>query len=55
MKTVIDVVENVNDKASSPFRTWFNGIHAQAAAKITTALVRLEGGNTSSDMMALIS
>ena len=31
----------------SPFEEWFSGIDAQAAAKVTTALVRLEQGNFS--------
>lgn len=41
------LVEYLNDKGKSPFATWFNRINAQAAAKVTTALVRLETGNTS--------
>jgi putative addiction module killer protein len=32
----------------SPFETWFSGLDAAAAAKVTTALVRLEQGNLSS-------
>jgi len=31
----------------SPFAEWFEALDAQAAAKITTALNRLERGNTS--------
>ena len=41
------LVEYLNDKGKSPFATWFNRINAQAAARVTTALVRLEAGNTS--------
>jgi len=41
------LVEYLNDKGKSPLATWFNRINAQAAAKVTTALVRLEAGNTS--------
>ena len=41
------LVEYCDDKGRSPFETWFKRINAQAAAKVTTALVRLEGGNTS--------
>ena len=29
----------------SPFEEWFSGLDAQAAAKVTKALVRLEQGN----------
>lgn len=29
----------------SVFEKWFNGLYAQAAAKVTTALYRLEQGN----------
>lgn len=31
----------------SPFEEWFSGLHAPAAAKVTTALARLEQGNLS--------
>lgn len=31
----------------SPFGLWFGGLDAAAAAKVTTAMTRLEGGNTS--------
>ncbi len=31
----------------SPFEEWFSGLDAQAAAKVTRALVRLEQGNLS--------
>lgn len=31
----------------SPYATWFAGLDAVAAAKIVTALTRLEAGNTS--------
>ena len=31
----------------SPFGRWFNSLSAAAAAKVTSALVRLEGGNLS--------
>jgi putative addiction module killer protein len=43
----MELVEYCDDKGRSPFETWFKRINAQAAAKVTTALVRLEGGNTS--------
>ena len=41
------IVEYLDGKGRSPFESWFQRINAQAAAKVTTALVRLEGGNTS--------
>jgi putative addiction module killer protein len=43
----MDLVEYLDEKGRSPFENWFRRINAQAAAKVTTALVRLEGGNTS--------
>jgi putative addiction module killer protein len=42
------VVEYVKADGSNPYRTWFDGLHAQAAAKVAAAAVRLEMGNTSS-------
>jgi putative addiction module killer protein len=41
------VVEYVREDGSSPYRTWFNDLDPQAAAKVATAIVRLELGNTS--------
>jgi len=41
------LVEYLDTKDQSPFESWFKRINAQAAAKVTTALVRLEGGNIS--------
>jgi putative addiction module killer protein len=41
------LVEYLDSSGRSPFEGWFQRINAQAAAKVTTALVRLEGGNTS--------
>ncbi len=42
------VVEYLREDGSSPYRIWFDGLHAQAAAKVATAIARLEMGNTSS-------
>ncbi len=42
------VVEYVREDGSNPYREWFDGLHAQAAAKVAAATVRLEMGNTSS-------
>jgi putative addiction module killer protein len=43
----MDLLEYLDEKGQSPFENWFNRINAQAAAKVTTALVRLESGNIS--------
>lgn len=43
----LQVEEYVREDGSSPWRKWFDGLHAQAAAKVATALLRLEMGNTS--------
>ncbi len=44
----LTVVEYVREDGSNPYRTWFDGLHAQAAAKVATATFRLQIGNTSS-------
>jgi putative addiction module killer protein len=41
------VVEYVREGGANPYRSWFDGLQAQAAAKVATATVRLEMGNTS--------
>jgi putative addiction module killer protein len=41
------VQEYVREDGSNHFRTWFDGLDAQAAAKVATATLRLELGNTS--------
>lgn len=41
------VVEYLRPGGKSPFRRWFEGLDAQAAAKVATALLRIEEGNTS--------
>jgi len=43
----MNLVEYLDGTGRSPFGSWFSRINAQAAAKVTTALVRLERGNTS--------
>jgi len=43
----LNVVEYVRADGSSRYRIWFDGLHAQAAAKVATAVVRLELGNVS--------
>lgn len=42
------VVEYVRDDGSSPFKTWFDRLDHQAAAKVATAVARVSAGNTSS-------
>ena len=44
----IHVEEYLREDESSPYRKWFADLEANAAAKVATALVRLEMGNTSS-------
>ncbi len=44
---MLTVLEYVREDGSNPYRTWFDGLHAQAAAKVATATLRLELGNTS--------
>ena len=44
---ILKLEEYIDDKGRSQFEIWFKRINAQAAVKVTTALVRLEGGNTS--------
>ena len=44
---MIAVSEYVDLEGRSPYARWFNRLNAQAAAKVTTALVRLEVGNLS--------
>lgn len=43
----IRVEEYLREDESSPYRKWFDDLETNAAAKIATALVRLEMGNTS--------
>jgi putative addiction module killer protein len=43
----IRVEEYVRPDGSSPYRDWFDGLDAQTAAKVTTAKLRMEVGNTS--------
>lgn len=43
----VTIQELINTDGVSPFQRWFNKLNAPAAAKITTALYRLEAGNFS--------
>ena len=44
---MIAIREYVDLEGRSPYARWFNRLNAQAAAKVATALVRLEQGNFS--------
>jgi putative addiction module killer protein len=43
----LTVLEYVDADGRSPFAEWFDDLDARAAAKITTALARIEQGNLS--------
>ena len=43
----LELREYVDRHGRSPFALWFDGLDATAAAKVSTALLRLEQGNTS--------
>src|SRR5436309_9618250 len=42
---VITLRQYVDPSGRSPFAKWFESLNAPAAAKVTTALVRIEQGN----------
>ena len=44
----IRVEEYVREDGSNPYKRWFDALDPAAAAKITTAKLRMELGNTSS-------
>jgi putative addiction module killer protein len=44
---MITVREYIDSNGRSPFARWFNQLRAPAAAKVVTALVRMEQGNFS--------
>lgn len=43
----IKLAEYIREDGDNPYRTWFDALDAQAAAKVTVAKTRLELGNTS--------
>jgi putative addiction module killer protein len=45
---MISLHEYLDASGRNEFRTWFNGLDVAAATKVTVALERLAGGNTSS-------
>jgi putative addiction module killer protein len=44
---VVVVREYLDSSGRSPFARWFDGLNATAAAKVMTALTRIEAGNFS--------
>ena len=44
---MIEIEEYQRDNDSSPFDEWFSSLSVPAATRVSTALVRLETGNTS--------
>ena len=44
---MVAIREYVDPEGRSPYARWFNRLDAQAAAKVTTALVRMKQGNLS--------
>lgn len=43
----IRVEEYVQEDGSNPFKAWFDGLDAQATAKVASAVMRPSAGNTS--------
>lgn len=44
---MIEIREYLQAAGRSPYARWFHSLNAQAAAKVTAALVRMEHGNLS--------
>lgn len=44
---MIEVREYIDIQGRSPYSKWFNGLNSRVAAKVATALVRIEQGNLS--------
>jgi putative addiction module killer protein len=42
-----EIIEYIREDGANPFKRWFDGLNSQAAAKVTTAILRLQMGNTS--------
>jgi putative addiction module killer protein len=43
----VQILEYLDAAGDSPYRNWFERLDAQAAAKVTVALTRIELGNLS--------
>ena len=44
---MVTIREYLDSNGRSPYAKWFNRLNAQAAAKVATALIRMEQGNFS--------
>jgi putative component of toxin-antitoxin plasmid stabilization module len=44
---MIEIREYIDREGGSPYAKWFNRLNAPAAAKVVTALMRMEQGNLS--------
>ena len=44
---MIEIREYIDERGSSPFGRWFDGLDAGAAARVRTILARMESGNLS--------
>jgi putative addiction module killer protein len=44
----VRIEEYIQENGANPYKKWFDSLDAQAAAKVTTAKLRMELGNTSS-------
>lgn len=44
---MMEILEYIDAEGRSPYARWFNRLDARAAAKVATALVRIEQGNLS--------
>ena len=44
---MIEITEYLDGRGRSPFSRWFDGLDAGAAARVRTALARMEAGNLS--------
>ena len=44
---MIEIGEYIDERGSSPFGRWFDGLDAGAAARVRTILARMESGNLS--------
>ena len=44
---MIEIREYIDDRGRSPFGRWFDGLDAVAAARVRTALARMEAGDLS--------
>ena len=45
---IVRVEEYIRPDGTNPYRLWFEALDAQAAAKVVTAKLRIQLGNTSS-------